>query len=103
MVTLSGSGSRVAGTSYTLTCSVAPPTGVQFDDSVPPTIQWPELNITIQGMSWDRNDAHASSITLNPLHKTHSGQYSCRASYSLGGISSEEVTDEMNVSVFSKF
>ena len=105
-VTLSGSGSRVAGTSYTLTCTVTPPTGVQFDSSVPPDIQWSWPNTVIlipTNPSHISSGAYVSTITLNPLQETHSGQYSCRASYSLGDISSEAVTDEMSITVTCKF
>ena len=102
MVTLSGSGSRVIGTSYTLTCTVTLPSGVQLNASVPPTIQWPELNTTSPRISQNRNGTYVQIITLSPLHETHSGQYSCRASYSLGGIISEVVTDKMNLIVISE-
>ena len=101
-VTLSGSGSRVAGTSYTLTCTVTPPTGVQLDDSVPPNVQWlwPDTTVlTPMKPSQISSDVYVSNITLNPLQETHSGQYSCSASYSLGGVSSEVVTEEMNITI----
>ena len=101
-VTLSGSGSRVAGTSYTLTCTVTPPTGVQFDSSFPPNIQWlgPDTtHLTPTVSSQMSSGVYISNITLNPLQETHSGQYSCRASYHLGSISSKVVTDEMNITV----
>ena len=99
-VTLSGSGSRVAGTSYTLTCTVTPPTGVQFSD--PPNVQWlwPDTRLlTPMNPSQISSDVYVSNITLNPLQETHSGQYSCSASYSLGGVSSEVVTEEMNITI----
>ena len=100
-VILSGSGSRVAGTSYTLTCTVTPPTGVQLDDSVPPNIQWswPDTTLLTPTNPSQISSVYISTITLNPLQETHSGQYSCSASYSLGGISSEVVTDKMNITV----
>ena len=100
-VTLSGSGSRVAGTSYTLTCTVTPPTGVQF--SVPPTIQCPGLTTAICKSSQISSGIYVCNITLNPLQETHSGQYSCSASYSLGNISSEVVTEKMAIIVLSEF
>ena len=105
-VTLSGSGSRVAGTSYTLTCRVTLPSGVNLDDTAPPNIQWlgPDTTtLTPTEPSQSNSSVYVSTVRLNPLQETHSGQYICRASYSLGGISSEEVTDEMNVNVVSKF
>ena len=102
-VTLSESGPRVAEATYALTCTVTLPSGVQLNDSVPPTIQWPELNTTIPRILQNRNGTYVRILTLNPLHERHSGQYSCSASYSLGGISSEVVTDEMNVTVISEF
>ena len=104
-VTLSGSGSRVAGTSYTLTCTVTPPTGVQFDSSFPPNIQWsgPDTTLLTPTVpSQISNGVYVSTVTLSPLQETHSGQYSCSASYSLGGISSEVVTEEMNITVISE-
>ena len=105
-VTLSGSGSRVTGTSYTLTCTVTPPTGVQFDSSFPPNVQWlgPDTTIlTATGPSQISSGVYISTVILNPLQETHSGQYSCRASYRLGGISSEVVTDKTSITVTCKF
>ena len=105
MVRLSESGSTVAGASYTLTCTVTLPSGVQLDDSVPPDIQWswPDTIRLIPTEPSQISSVYISTITLNPLQETHSGQYSCSASYSLGGISSEVVTDEMTVTVISEF
>ena len=100
---LSESRSPVAGASYTLTCTVTLPSEVQLDDSVPPDIQWslPDtINLTPTA---SQISSGVSTITLDPLQETHSGQYSCSASYSLGGISSEVVTDEMTVTVISEF
>ena len=102
-VTLSGSGSRVAGTSYTLTCTVTPPTGVQFDSSIPPNVQWSGPILTPTVPSQISSGVYVSNITLNPLQETHSGQYSCSASYSLGGISSEVVADQTSITVTCKF
>ena len=105
-VTLSGSGSRVAGTSYTLTCTVTPPTGVQFDSSFPPNVQWsgPDTTVlTATVPSQISSGVYVSNITLNPLQETHSGQYSCSASYCLGGISSEVVTEKVTIIVLSEF
>ena len=105
-VTLSGSGSRVAGTSYTLTCTVTPPTGVQFDSSFPPNVQWSgfdTIHLTPTNPSQISGGAYVSTVTLNPLQETHSGQYSCRANYSLGGISSEVVADQTSITVTCKF
>ena len=105
-VTLSGSGSRVAGTSYTLTCTVTPPTGVQFDSSFPPNVQWvgPDTTILTPTVpSQISSGVYVSNITLNPLQETHSGQYSCRANYSLRGISSEVVADQTSITVTCKF
>ena len=105
---LSESRSPVAGTLYTLTCTVTFPSGVQLDDSVPPNIQWPlpdtiTIILTPTGPSKINSGVYVSNITLNPLQETYSGQYSCSASYSLRGISSEVVTDKMNVTVISEF
>ena len=105
-VRLSESGSTVVGASYTLTCTVSLPSGVQLDDSVPPNIQWswPDtIRLTPTEASQIRSGVYVSTITLNPLQETHSGQYSCRASYHWGSISSEAVTDKTTVTVVSEF
>ena len=105
-VTLSGSGSRVAGTSYTLTCTVTPPTGVQFDSSFPPNVQWSGPDTTIltpTNPSQISSGVYVSNIALNPLQETNSGQYSCSASYSLGGILSEVVTEDMTITVICEY
>ena len=98
-VTLSGFGSNVA---YTLTCTVTLPTGVQLDNSVPPNVQWLGPDMTILTHSQSSSGIYVSNVTLNPLIETHLGQYSCRASYSLGNISSEVVTDKKTVIVIVK-
>ena len=92
----------MAGTSYRLTCTVALPSGVQFDDSLPPDIQWPEIDTSIltpTGPSRISSGAYVSSITLDPLRETHSGQYSCSAKYSLDNTSSQVVTDMITINV----
>ena len=101
-VTLSGSGSNMV---YTLSCTVALPTGVQLDNSVPPNVQWlgPDMTILIpMEHSQISSGIYVSNVTLNPLNETHLGQYSCSASYSLGGISSEVATDRKTVTVIVK-
>ena len=105
-VRLSESRSPVAGASYTLTCTVTLPSGVQLDDSVPPNIQWswPDTTILTPTVpSQISSGIYVSNITLNPLQETHSGQYSCNANYSLHSTSSEVVTDEMTITVISEF
>ena len=104
-VRLSGSGSRVAGTSFTLTCTVTPPTGVQFDSSFPPSIQWLGSDTTIltpTKPSQISSGVYISTVSLNPFQETHLGQYSCRASYRLGGVSSDVVADETSITVTCK-
>ena len=100
-VTLSGSGTSVEGTSYMLNCTVVPPTGVQFDHNrFPPNIMWPGLNIVRRKLK-SSHDGFISSITLHLL-QNHSREYSCSASYRLGGVTSEVVTDKMNITVISE-
>ena len=101
-VRLLGSGSSVTGTSYSLFCVVTLPSGVNLDDTVPPNIQWlgPDTTtLTPTEPSRSSSSVYFSTVTLNPLQETHTGQYSCSASYSLGGITSEVVTDKMNITV----
>ena len=104
-VRLSESGSTVAGASYTLTCTVTLPSEVQLDDSFPLNIQWswPDTIIIIPAETSQISSVYVSTIRLNPLQETHSGQYSCSASYSLGGISSEVVTEDTAITVICEY
>ena len=99
-VDVSGYGSGVTGTSYTLICRVTLPSGVQLEDSATPTIQWlrPDTStLTPVGPTLMNDGAYTSNVTLNPLQETHTGQYMCEAGYSLGGLSSPQVDDSITV------
>ena len=106
-VAVSGFGSSVAGTSYTLICSVTLPSGVQLEDSATPTIRWlgPDtstLSLTPVGPTLISDGVYTSTVTLFPLLETHTGQYVCEARYSLGGLMSPQVEDSKNITVISE-
>ena len=92
---VSGEGSGVAGTSYSLTCRVRLPSGVEPDSL---DIQWVGLPtpqpVMISAGVYIRN------VTLNPLSPTTTS-YTCRASYTESGVSLV-VEDSISVNVVSK-
>ena len=88
MVSISGGGSRVAGTSYTLTCRITIPGGVE--PTYPPSFQWRTPHST----SYD-----TTNITLNPLQETDAGDYVCRAWYIVSFFTSPVVTATFTVTV----
>ena len=104
-VDVTGFGSSVAGTSYTLICSVTLPSGVQLEDSATPTIQWLGLDtstITPVGPTLNSDGVYTSTVILFPLLETHTGQYICEAGYSLGSLLSPQVEDRENITVIRK-
>ena len=97
VVVVSGEGSGVAGTSYTLSCRVSLPSGVEPDSL---DIQWlgqlstPEPVMISTGV-------YISTVTLDPLPPTTT-DYTCRASYTENGVSSGVVQKSLPVNVVSK-
>ena len=96
VMSVSGEGSEVAGTSYSLTCRVSLPSGVEPDSL---DIQWVELPTPQPVMI--STGVYISNVTLNPLPPTTTS-YTCRASYTENGVSSRIVEDSISVSVVSK-
>ena len=100
MVSVSGEGSGVAGTSYSLTCRVRLPPGV---DQVLPNFQWKRPNMPfIQAL--------ITTITLGGFHTTLQlpslqssdvGEYLCQANYSLGGYTSPLVNGSFILDVLT--
>ena len=93
-VVVSGEGSGVVGTSYTLTCTVSLPSGVEPDSL---DIQWlglprqPRPVMTTAGV-------YISNVTLNPLLSNDPGSYTCTASYTANGVSSRLAQAHLNIS-----
>ena len=100
-MSVSGEGSGVAGTSYSLICTVRLPPGVaQFLLN----IQWKRPNMLM-------SRAHVVSITsagsltilqLPALQSSDAGEYLCQASYSLGGYTSPLVNGSFTLDVTGK-
>ena len=95
-VVVSGEGSGVAGTSYTLSCRVSLPSGVEPDSL---DIQWlgpstPESVMISTGV-------YTSNVTLDPLPPTTTDS-TCRASYTINGVSSGVVQESLTINVVSK-
>ena len=104
-VAVSGYGSSVAGTSYTLICSVTLPSGVQLEDPATPTIQWlgPDTSaLTPVGPTVISDGVYTSTVILFPLLETYTGQYVCEAGYNLGSLLSPQVEDRENITVICK-
>ena len=88
VVSISGDGSSVAGTSYTLTCRVTIPSGVE--PTYPPSLQWSTPHSTLYD---------TSNITFNPLRETDAGDYACKGWYVVGVFTSPAVTTTFTMTV----
>ena len=87
---MSGEGSGVTGTSYTLTCRVSLPIGVQ---EASPNIQWKTPNMMLSSSSSITNTSRGflATLQLQSLQSTDEGEYICLAGYYLGNIASSLV------------
>ena len=87
----------LAGTEYTLTCSVTLLHGV----TGPLTIEWSRVNhgMIISGVNIS---GFVSQLTLQPLVLDHGGVYVCTANFSLNGVISRHGTDQEELSVISE-
>ena len=95
-VVVSGEGSGVTGTSYTLTCRVSLPSGVEPDSL---DIQW--LGLPTPQSVMISTGVYISNVTLNPLLPNNTG-YTCTASYTINGVSSRLAQATINISELSK-
>ena len=93
---VSGEGSGVAGTSYSLSCRVSLPSGVEPDSL---DIQW--LGLSTSEPVMISTGVFISTVTLDPLPPTTT-DYTCRASYTENGVSSERVEESLPINVVSK-
>ena len=93
---VSGEGSGVVGTSYTLSCRVSLPSGVEPDSL---DIQW--LGLSTPEPVMISTGVYISTVTLDPLLPTTT-DYTCRASYTENGMSSEVVEESLTINFVSK-
>ena len=93
---MSGEGSGVTGTSYTLTCRVSLPSGVEPDSL---DIQW--LGLPTPQPVMISTGVYISNVTLNPLLPNNTG-YTCTASYTINGVSSLLVQKSTRISTTGK-
>ena len=95
---VSGEGSGVAGTSYTLTCRVSLPSGVEPDSL---DIQW--LGPSTDEQTVDTTDSRVvtSQLSLDPLSLAHGGDYTCTASYTGTTVTTSDTERVIPISKFS--
>ena len=86
----------MAGTSYTLSCRVSLPSGVESDSL---DIQW--LGLSTPEPVMISPGVYISTVTLDPLPPTTT-DYTCRASYTENGVSSGVVEESLTINVVSK-
>ena len=97
---VSGEGSGVVGTSYTLTCRVSLPSGVEPDSL---DIQWRGPSTDEQTVDTTDNRVVTSQLSLDPLSLAHGGDYTCTASYTVDGGTTVTTSDTERVIPISKF
>ena len=95
---VTASGSAMAGSSLTLTCTVTLPTGV----SETPTVQWEGPGLSTAGSVGGSGSTYTSQQTLDPLTLSQAGDYTCTANYSVNGTTSPEGSDTVIVTVTSE-
>ena len=95
VVSVSGTGSRVQGTPYNLTCRVTLPSGVHVEsDSL--DIQWLKSNTSFTLPILYSNGSYIVNLTFSPLLKMDRGNYTCRANYSLSIFPSPVVLSNLS-------
>ena len=103
MITVSSAESNMAGSRRVLICNIVLPTGVTISDL--PSLQWRRPSggsATGKFVSGD-GSVYINQLILNPLTLSDGGDYTCTATYSLGGQTSPSVMRVFSFSVVSKF
>ena len=98
VMSVSGGGSGVVGTSYSLTCRVSLPSGVDPDSL---DVQWVGLPTPQPVMISAGVYISNVNVTLN-LPPPTTTLYTCRASYTKNGVSSRIVEDSISIDGVSK-
>ena len=103
MVRVSGEGSGVAGTSYSLTCTVRLPLGV---DQFLLNIQWKRPHMpfipALPTPATHNPLLFTATFHLSSLQSSDAGEYLCQASYSLGGHTSPPLESYLVLFAISK-
>ena len=103
MITVSSAESGQAGSRYVLNCNIYLPTGVTVSDV--PIVQWRRPSATgnvVPGGVSGGGSVYMSQLILDPLTLADGGDYTCTATYTLGGQVSPSGTGTYNLSVISK-
>ena len=103
MIDIHSSGASTAGQAHTLTCTAT----VVENLVVEPTLKWLNTDTNIVGGNditvgppITTNTNSTLTLTFNPLHTSHGGRYTCRASINISAISlsnSSETFDDVVV------
>ena len=103
ILSVSGEGSGLAGTSYSLTCTVRQPSGVTVAH-ISPNVQWKRHNMTFTPASVTliSNRDFLATLQLPSLQSSDAGEYLCQASYSLGGYTSPLVNYYFTLNVIGR-
>ena len=102
MIRVSNTGQNQAGSRYVLICNIAHPTGVTV--SGVPSVQWrrPSGGSTTGNLVSGSVSLYVSQLIFDPLTLSDGGDYTCTATYSLGGQTSPSGMDTHRISVMSK-
>ena len=102
MITVSRGGLRQAGSRFVLQCTIALPTGVTVSDV--PSVQWrrPSGGSATGNVVSGDGSVYISQLLLDPLTLSDGGDYTCSATYSLGGQTSPSGMATHIISVISK-
>ena len=102
MITVSSADSDVAGSRRILICNIALPTGVTVSEV--PSVQWRRPSgVSSTGTVFPVGKSlYNSQLIFNPLTLSDGGDYTCTATYSLGGQTSASGTGTHSFSVISK-
>ena len=104
-VIITSEGDPTAGNTYTLVCRVSVVEGLVVD----PNVVWLDsnrmnvtgLNITVGGPSIE-GSVITNNLTFSPLHTSHGGEYTCRASISVSSISIENLSNSSSTHITVK-
>ena len=93
----------LAGSRYVLICKITLPTGVTVSGI--PRVQWRRPSGgSATGNTFLAGDSfYISQLIFDPLTLSDEGDYTCTATYSLGGDTSPSGMDTFSLSVMSKY